>query len=183
MYVFIDIHLALLDHVWRRIAQILYIFFSINIDCTAEGLLVQRDWKTDEGFNAVFVTNVVGHFLLVCCLCVHYTIFSWWVACYLITNNCNRILSRIRSKRLKSYWFRVKVVSCGRVQRLPTRVHLISIISSTKEGMSSCNNLLDMSIGYFILNRYLLKSYIQTGPLWFIQVRIGCSEQGSKWTA
>jgi hypothetical protein len=34
--------------------------------CAAEGLLVQRDWKTKDGFNAVFETNLLGHFLLVC---------------------------------------------------------------------------------------------------------------------
>ena len=38
---------------------------SVSDSLTAEGLLVQEDWKTSEGLNAVFTTNVLGHFLLV----------------------------------------------------------------------------------------------------------------------
>lgn len=32
---------------------------------TGEGLLVHDDWKTDEDIQAVFATNVLGHYIMV----------------------------------------------------------------------------------------------------------------------
>lgn len=40
--------------------------FWVNLFTTGDGLLTHTDWKTQDGHQAVFATNVLGHYIMVC---------------------------------------------------------------------------------------------------------------------